>query len=160
MQIKNGQKPLSAKKQIRPARISLTDIFSDKLGLDPEIVSEIKAKGLAYRFIAVPHLQKNGGTHEYGWRPYKRECGTLDNVQAATLGSDPDGYIRRGDLVLAVRPQELHEKHRAWLKQEAEAASAVQENKFEEARDLVRGTRSVKVHEGYADPGESEDDNE
>jgi hypothetical protein len=56
-----------------------------------------------------------GNSHDRAWRPIKQsECGMID--QSLPNGSDVDGYIRRGDLVLAVRPKELGDKHRAVLK--------------------------------------------
>lgn len=151
----NGKKPLAAKAQkTASSRINLADLFSDTLGLDPEIKKGLDAKGLSYRWISAPKLQEFNGHHARGWRPVKlKECGTLpSNPQEWMFGSDPEGYIRRGDCILAVRPKELNEKHKAYLKQEADERTRAVSNKAhaDELRHLAKEAGvEIKLHEGF-----------
>ena len=66
------------------------------------------------------------------------------------LGPNPDGIIRRGDCLLAVRSNEYSEQHRAWLRQKTKNQSRIKEAKADELRAKVResGT-AVEVTEGY-----------
>lgn len=156
MATNNGRKPLSQKKLARPAALSLEDIFGNSLGIDPELAATLKAKGLAWRFISYPQLQKMGGTHARGWKPYKPDSGKIDN-HTFQVGADPEGFIRRGELILAVRPIELNEKHKQYLAQEAARTKGFQASKVEELREMVRDVPGMEVHEGYEDPNEEEE---
>jgi hypothetical protein len=120
----------------------------------------IESKGMAIRFISAPKLAANAGYHARAWRALStkqlKEWGYatigLDNF---LNGSDPDGYIRRGDLVLAVRPLEQHKMHQAYLKQEANRANRSQKKHADALRDYVKDHNlDARVHEGYEDEGE------
>lgn len=151
----NGKKPLS--KKAPPTPTNLEDIFGNTLGIDPAVAKEIEAKGLVYRFISAPQLQKMGGYHPRGWKPYKQDRGTMD-VHSLQFGSDPDGFIRRGELILAVRPKDLNEKHKAVLKQKAARGRETQTTHANELKEMIRGSVGMQVHEGYEDPNEKEED--
>jgi hypothetical protein len=155
MEIRNGKKPLAAKAASKPMPITMEDIFGNTLGLDPSIIKALKAKGLAYRFVSAAKLQQNAGYHERGWTPIKRKdiegYGTLD-----TFGADPEGYVRRGDLVLAVRPQALNDKHKAYIAQEANRGNHSQKSQAKELREFVKnsGAEGITVIEGYDEKDE------
>lgn len=118
----NGKKPLSQKP--KPMALSHDDLFGNQLGVDPDIKKKLNEMGMDCRFISVKHLQDMGGTHQYGWRPVKMKdvCDTIDG-HTKLFGADPEGYIRRGDLVLGMRSKELGEKHKQYLAQEADRVS-------------------------------------
>lgn len=149
MTIKNGQKPLSAKVLAKPAGLNAEDLFGNPLGLDPELTGELEKKGLAWRFISAKRFQDMGGTHPKGWRPYKCDK-MLSSSPDFVFGSSGDGYVRRGDLILATRPNELHEKHKTYLNQEALRGRQIQQSQAQHLREMVRGA-NIKVHEGYDD---------
>jgi hypothetical protein len=158
MEIKNGRKPIAAKAAAKPSRMNLDDIFGNTLGIDPEMQKIIEAKGFAIRFISASKLESNAGYHNRHWRPLPtsklKEWGydTLNTLDSFSFGSDPNGFIRRGDLVLAVRPKDLHEKHRAYLKQEAARGRGLQKKHAEELKSLVRDAGlDMKIHEGFED---------
>jgi hypothetical protein len=158
MAIQNGKRPLSTKN--RPSASTLDDIFGSPLGLDPGIVKAIEAKGLSYRFVSVPALQKMGGYHNRGWRPLLMkelggEYGTL-NQNSLQFGGDPDGYLRRGDLVLAVRPKDMTDKHRAFLRQEAllRSNSVRDKAQAEELRNMAKRAGLDTVVESDSDSDE------
>lgn len=145
MEIKNGKKPLSAKP--RTTRMNLDDIFTNPLALDPELKQELESKGLVARFISVAKFRENGGNHERGWVPYKRA--TMKAPQDDIFGSNPDGYIRRGDSVLAVRPKELNEKHKTYLRQKAAERSNPVASRAAEIRKMAQAAGvEMDVREG------------
>lgn len=148
--IVNGKKPLSQKPKATP--IAMDDIFGNQLGVEPAILEAIKAKGMDYRFVNAKQLTDMGGYHPHGWRPLKLseiECDKI-NLHSFQFGNDPDKYIRRGDAILAVRPTETGDKHRAYLKQEAERAKQIQKTHADELRALAkRSGGGMTVHEGY-----------
>lgn len=152
----NGKKPIAEKARTRATPLNMDDIFGNQLGVDPAIVKAIEAKGMVHRWINAKKLQEMGGYHHRGWKPIRMKeigCDTLD-LSSLTFGTDPEGYLRRGDNVLAVRPRELHEKHRAYLDQEARARSRANTNKAhaEQMRQFVKEAGlDVKVHEGFED---------
>ena len=95
-----------------------TDLFA----LDSSVKKELEDKGLVGRFVNVAEIEKMGGHHQKGWKVYKR-----DNQAASSkdflFGADPNGYIRRGDTVLAVKTKEDAKRHKAYLDQLASAAN-------------------------------------
>lgn len=159
---------MAAKKPIAqrgaPTPINMDDIFGNALGVPPEVVKEIEAAGLVHRFINAKRLGDMGGYHPQGWRPYKPTDAARGNMdgQALLFGNDASGYIRRGDCILAVRPKELNEKHKAYLKQESLRTSNVTKTAAASARDFIRANgldmrvlEGAEVHEGF---GDDEDD--
>lgn len=151
--LKNGKRPSS--QRTRPAPVAADEIFINPLGLDPELVKVIKEKGHVHRFINAIQY-KRFGHHPAHWRPISRKTlkdwgyATMD-AHAFTDGSGPDDFIYRGqDLVLATRPKDINERHKQYLRQEADRvnASALMENQAEEIRARSRHD-GLRVHEGY-----------
>lgn len=162
--MKNGKKPLSSRGS--PTPINMDDIFGNQLGIDPALAKAIDAEGQAYRFINAKRLQDMGGMHQNGWRPYRPSEEARAKMDAHTLlfGSDPNGFIRRGDCILATRPKELHEKHKAYLRQEANRGKNVNKVAAQNMRDFVKSNgldmrvqEGAEVHEGF---GGDDEDNE
>lgn len=151
----NGKKPLSSK--AKPAPLTYDDLFGNKLGVDPAIKKRIDEMDMDCRFISVKHLQDMGGFHDHGWRPIKMKevCATMDE-HTKQLGSDPEGYIRRGDLVLGVRSKERGRLHKTYLAQEAKARELKQIERVhkDELRQSLKETRE-QVVSGF-DEGDDE----
>lgn len=158
-QIKNGKRPLSQKTRL--PSVSAEDVFMNPIGLEKEMTDAITKAGHVYRYINYVRWQEMGGSHPAHWRPVTTkqlaEWG-YDNIGVTNFlnGSDPNGLIRRADLVLAVRPKSINDMHVRLLRQDAEAVENLQEA---HARDAVRG-RGLKVHAGYQDDYQPELDNE
>jgi hypothetical protein len=152
----NGRKPLSAKTSAKSPLINIDDIFGNAFALDPNLEKVLRSKNVAWRFVSVSKLQQMGGYHERGWTPVTRaqlkEWG-YDTIDTSFLfGGSPDNLFRRGDSVLAVRPAELHEKHKAYLRQQAQRGREVQSRQAEELRQHVKATGlNATIHEGYGD---------
>lgn len=153
--IKNGKVPLSRKPI--PSSVIYEDIFDNALAVDPQLIKTIEEKGYVHRFINAKRYADMGGAHQARWRPVSmkqlKEWGydTLSLMEFKE-GNDPDGYIRRAELVLAIRPKDLNERHKAYLKQEAEKAKVKNLSKTHagEARKAFGGRGSgIQVHEGY-----------
>lgn len=143
---KAGRKPLS--KKPKPAGMNYEDVFGNPFKLDEDLISEIKDKGLEYRFICEDQLRKNSNRHNRKWVPYRREqsAASSTTINDFMHGSSPDGYIRAGSNVLAVRPKEIGDMHREFLRQKRERANRVDENKYEELRKSAKG---LAVQQGY-----------
>lgn len=150
-QIIAGKKPLSAKPVSRG--FNTDDLFGNTLGVDPAIQKEIDTKGMTARWINASQLEAMSGFHQKGWRPYK--CDTI-SASDSFFGKSPDGYIRRGDCVLAVRPKELHERHKQYLEERASQGKQAQKAQAEELRRFARkaGLDEMQVLEGYDDAKE------
>ena len=148
--MKNGKLPLSAKSKTPVAR-SLDDLFGNPLSVDPAIAAAVEKMGLVHRWVGYQKLVANGGYHERGWRPLKRsECGNMESIP--TFGQSPDDYFRRGDLVLAVRTKEMAERHRAFLRQEADRGKNIQAKHADEIRQGLKAAGiDGRIDEGYED---------
>ena len=93
----------------------------DVYGLDPELKKELDDQGLYPRFVNFREVERYGGYHPKGWRIYKRK-NAVKTDSDWVYGRDPNGYVRRGDDILAVKTKEDAAKHLAFRDQKAEAA--------------------------------------
>jgi hypothetical protein len=157
MAIQNGKRPLSQKAQQKSAALNMDDIFGNPIAVEPEMAKAIESNGYTYRWVNATKLASAGGYHHRGWKALptselkKWGYGKMDSF-SFTFGQDPDGFVRRGDLVLAVRPKEKTDIHRAYLKQEADRASNVQKKQADELKQMFKDAGvDGKVHEGYED---------
>lgn len=159
-----SKKPLSQRG--RPAPLNMDDIFGNALGVDPTILADIQKQGKVHRFINAKQLGEMGGHHPRGWVPYKPSAEQRANMegQALLFGSDPNGYVRRGDCILAVRPKELNDKHKAYLRQESARTANVAKEAAAGVREFIRANGlDMRVQEGaeaYEGFGNDEEENE
>lgn len=125
--------------------LNLND-YSDMTALDPALKSEIEGKGLVYRWINAHKLQSNFGFDPRQWAPYKREGAQ----KTAFSQTDSEGYVRRGDLILAVQSAETFNRRRSIVKRKNE----LNKNHLKsQAADLRKGFSDAglraRVTEGY-----------
>ena len=149
--IKNGQKPISSK----PTSAGAYEFGpSSILEISPELKAELDQKGLSYRFVDGGKLSQMGGFHKNGWRIYrqdKKASGTMDGTEFF-YGQDPDGYVRRGTLVLAVKPKSMNDAHKAYLAERVESSKTHNARKAAELRALAKENRvekQITIHEGF-----------
>lgn len=125
---------------------------SDNLAIDPALKREIDGKGLVHRWINSNTLKSNYGFDPRRWSPYKRE-GKASSGSESFGYTDTEGFIRRGDLILAVQSKEIATvrknkvENRTKQLQTAvngQAASAELRRTFREA-----GVQGAKVFDGY-----------
>lgn len=122
----------------------------DQLAIEPELLAEIKEKGHAYRWINASKFKEAYGYDARRWVPYKRES----KPTGAFGFTDPEGYTRRGDLLLATRPNEIHMAHRAKNKRKTDSLAAVQVKSAAESirKSMQEGNvTGAKIIEGYDD---------
>lgn len=83
--------------------------FSNRFDVPKKLREEIVGKGYNYKFINFSKFKRDA-VHKSHWIPYKPDKRT---VQDMLFGLDPDGYVVRGDCVLAVRPLSVDKKAKA-----------------------------------------------
>lgn len=134
--IVDGRKPLAArKKTLNPKN---ADAFGNKFTLSEELKKELKEQGLVGRFINYKQLTEMGGVHAKDWRPYKRKSSDTMDTASFLSGTDPNGYVRRGDSILAVKSEEEVEAHREWLQARAARHKNFKKQKADELREYAR----------------------
>ena len=84
----------------------------DENDIDSILKKELAEKNLEYRFIDFKQAKLNGGRSRAGWMVYKRES-EAPRLQGISTLADPDGLVRQGSMVLAVKPKVLADKQRA-----------------------------------------------
>lgn len=112
------KKPTNLKPKAGAPALQVPDFFRNKLQVAPEVLADIKAKGQEHRWINYTEFQKDDNQHKWGWVPYKRPS-ELKSAEGFVFGNNPDGIIRRRELVLAVRPLAYGIEHRAMLQDRA-----------------------------------------
>lgn len=76
----------------------------DEMDIDHALKAELKEKKLEYRFIDFKQAKLNGGRSRAGWMIYRRESED-PRLQGIASLADPDGLVRQGSLVLAVKTE-------------------------------------------------------
>lgn len=129
--------------------------FNNFFAIDPALKSEIEGKGMAYRWVNAIKLKANYGYDSRQWAPYKRDS----QAPGMSTFSDPEGFIRRGDLILAVQPKAVNSARKAQVASRNKSQSLADRNKIQ-AEELRRQLRSndikADISEGYDDNGDAE----
>lgn len=117
--------------------------------IDPVLKKELKEQGLAYRFIDFKQARMNGGRSRSGWVIYRRQSDD-PRLQGIKALADPDGLVRQGSMVLAVKTEQNAERQRS--RREAMNRSLRQYNKVA-ADELEQSARKLggntRVIQGY-----------
>jgi hypothetical protein len=139
-----------------PTIFNPNELYGSILELPVELKAELDKKGLVARWINATEMQRQYGFNKSGWRPYKPDMKL--SITNGMLG-DAEGYIRRGDLVLATKTKDEHTLHKKKLEFKASIYKGYNKQKAEELRSFMRGAGvKTKVVEGYDEPGDKEDD--
>lgn len=80
--------------------------------IDSTLKAELAEQDLEYRFIDFKQAKLNGGRSRAGWMIYRRTSED-PRLQGLSALADPDGLVRQGTLVLAVKTKKAAEKQRA-----------------------------------------------
>lgn len=124
-----------------------TDFISNQLAIPDALVKELKAQGLAHRFVNATTFRDEYSVHRSGWKPYNVKSRT---TISKLTGMDPEGIIRRGDLVLAVRPLAVSQQHRKVLDQRNNRLKNFNKEAAQSMRsDAARAGVDMKIIEGY-----------
>ena len=143
----------TVKKPTPKVEFNPADLYKSRLDVPPDLAKELKDSGLSYRWINAKEFQKNFGFHHSGWQPYKRKQ-TSAKVDSL-YGGDVEGYVRRGDLVLAVKTNEEQEKHKMGLAYKANLYAGLNKK---QAAQLAEAARQAGVKTKVSDSYESAED--
>ncbi len=77
----------------------------DENDIDSTLKQELSEAGLEYRFIDFKQAKLNGGRSRAGWIIYRRKSED-PRLQGITALADPDGLVRSGTMVLAVKTKQ------------------------------------------------------
>lgn len=104
-------------------------------------LQEAAAAKLELRWVSAKEMKENHGQHRRRWVVYKfkskPDYGTMDKERFA-FDVDPEGIVRRGDMVLAARPIEWGDQHREMLAEKRDLYSRYADTKKQEFKDYVR----------------------
>jgi len=152
--MKDGRKPIAEKGKANPFRKagggagSLTDI-------DPAFKEAAKKAGYELRWLNQKTLIENQGFHRRMWEPVKRNrFGEIPGSSTANLsyGESPDGFIRRGTMILGYRSKELSDQHREMLKEDRDAYARILPEAAEKLRESARQHGvETKISDRYDD---------
>lgn len=117
----SNQKPNENRGKVKVSAM-YEDEFGDENDIDTPLKEELAEKGLDYRFIDFKQARLNGGRSRSGWIIYKRESKDPRIAGIESL-ADPDGLVRQGSMVLAVKTKVGAEKQRAKIRQQNRSMS-------------------------------------
>ena len=133
------------------------DVFGNAFKLPEKFKENLKEAGFDCRFVNAKKLEQENGYHHRGWKPFRTKDFTEEVYQPLGLGQgvygeNPEGVVQRGDAILAVRPLEMTEKHRARIKERGKRHKNILD-KAERDMGSSPGVRSgnAKIHSGYED---------
>lgn len=137
-----------------PSRsVNPNEFYYNMTELDADLIEELKSKKLEYRFINRVQFQKNG-FHRSHWKPYRREATSERSAADKLFGADPDGFVIRGDLILAVKSAEAASQHRDFLdrKNKILSRSAKSSEQASRLRQEIQGLgKDAQIHETEED---------
>lgn len=107
------------------------------------------------RWVSSKELKENHGTHKRRWVAWKfkanEESGILDRSRFAFGAGDSEGVVRRGDLVLAIRPIAWCEEHRDELEQRRKRYNNHASSSKKAYKDFIKDKfgGDAEVDDGY-----------
>lgn len=130
-------------------KFKVTDFqeFEDENDIDDVLKKELADAGLAYRFIDFKQAKLNGGRSRAGWIVYRRQSPDPRMAGVKAL-EDPDGLVRQGSMVLAVKPLAAAAKQKARIAAQNRLLSDYNKTA---AEDLTNDARKIgsRVVRGY-----------
>lgn len=124
---------------------------TDYFFVDAGVKRDIEKQGMVCRWINAKKLQENYGFDRRQWKPYKKATDSIASSNSFG-GTDSEGFVRRGDLILAVRPKALQDKYSEQISNKNKSLQKVhQKQAAAEIKQKLQesGTRGIKVLEGY-----------
>jgi len=150
---KNGKAPLITKGK-NVAEFYMGAPKSD-FDVPQGCVDELRSKNLAYRWIDIQTLKKNGNMHRQGWAPYKFKCLSGATKDNPFMDSSLDGYLVMKGNVLAVKTSEAFEASRQFVRRRTAAQSNAGKQAEQAFTEFAKGEKAMKVH-GWDDSDEKE----
>lgn len=144
--MKPGKEPIKNKKYEKLLETSSSE--QNKLALTAEQQEYIDANGLEVRFIKKKDYLAANNFHRTGWKLIS---------DSEMPGSNADGLVEVGDLVLAVKSKAAQAAHRAELKRKTERYTDPDRVNRQAADELKQSARASKlnaqIHVGYEENG-------
>lgn len=127
-----------------------------KFDIPPSIAKELAQKKYEGRWLNAKLMLENQGVHRSGWKIYKSsnpdKLKKMDEFDFST-GVDVDGYVRRGDMILGIKPVELQERHKQRIRAKTEAQDIrnIQKKSAQVLRDTAKegNLNDFEILEGY-----------
>jgi hypothetical protein len=132
----DGKKHISEKPKAKPIKAGFTPM--NLLDVPPDVQADLNARGLEARWVDAKTFASNGNIHKNLWELYKRPDVTVSAGANPLTGLPPDGTVRRGTVVLAVRSVEMGDGHRAELKKKIDRAKGSVKQQGAEMKALAR----------------------
>jgi hypothetical protein len=142
------QKPNDLKGKTKFTATEYLDLEDDN-DIDPVLKEELAKKELEYRFIDFKQAKLNGGRSRAGWMVYRRESEDprLSGLQSL---ADPDGLVRSGSMVLAVKTKAGAERQRSKIRQQTRSMNEYNKATAEELDQKARALGgSSRIVAGY-----------
>lgn len=149
MKDSQGRKPLSSKS--RTVSINPDTAFSNKMAIPPEVKAFMDQNGMEPHWLDAKKLQENGGYHDRDWQPFIRPDDLKKGVADFKFGTDPDGVVRRGSLILGFKTKEDAEKHRSFNTQRADRYKQVFNKKQSDELKQMAKESNVQILEDVED---------
>ncbi len=124
---------------------------SSAFDVPENVKAELRAKGLAARWIDMAQLKSKGGYHKSGWTPMSFDCLKGANKANPFMDAAMDGFLVRNGSVLAVNTQEVIDAKSYQLRQR----TAIQSGR-QASEDFKRHIKSQKYAKIEEDSDESE----
>lgn len=125
---------------------------NNKFNLTADQAVYLKQNGIVHRFVHRKQYMDSNNFHKSGWRVVP---------DTSMPGSNSEGLVVIGDLVLAVKTSENQAAHRKALLDKNKRYTNQKTNLKQAADDLKRAARkidaSAEVHEGYEENDNDED---
>jgi len=138
-----AKKPIKEKGMAPQSRDS---VFGNELSVPEDIQKELDKLGLVARWINSGVLYEMNGYHAKGWVPFKWT--SADGGSGFKFGNDPDGIVRRGDCILAVKTEDKVQQHRQYLAARSDISNVRKQTSAEFKREAGK---NVRVLDGYDD---------
>lgn len=130
----------------------LSHLQESEFRVPEELEKEIKSKGLAFKWVNLTKLRKSHGFNKMGWKPYSISKNSKVLKDNPFMTPDVDGMFVRGDMVLAVKPEEEQAKYRETLKFYNDLDKNINRKHADELRETAKesGFRT-EIDEGYGE---------
>ena len=151
--MKQGYESKAAKTIVKDENFAdVADVFtSQPLSLPTALKEQLTSLGYVYRWINEADFRHNNNLHASGWLPYN--VNAIGDVKSMARNKvDAEGLMRRGDLILAIRPKSLNDAHVAKTREKNARLKGYTKEKAKEFREFIKGAdKSAKITEGYED---------
>ena len=139
--MKDGKIAISDREKYRALSIETGDMLS----VPPTLRADFEAAGLACKWVSKNKIARHGGYHPTNWIPYEISNEQKSKLSNAFLGKIVSSCLERGDLILAVKPVELQDKHKHNIRRKTEQQlQSYHEEVDAKGKKILRDTDSAE----------------